>query len=250
MRNRPDIPVEVLEALSDLERSVLSLSKTSQTVNKLVSDVERTLLKNSENMERDIQTLSEISRNFQKFMEDFKPIVEELSRASVEYRKLIENMSHINRQLYSIENIASHIELVAINASIEASRAGESGRTFAIVANEIRDMAKKTFKILHEIKELEREIEPTLKNIQGNIEAMEEVRKKLDTLVNDINRVIKISDELGEVNRQQSEIIKELKGLSGISKALERVFSVLSGAKERVAKGIVKLSATLRGRGS
>jgi methyl-accepting chemotaxis protein len=233
---------ELAKALSELERSTLALSQTSHTVNRLVKEVERTLITSSENMEKDIEKLSEISLNFQSFMKDFQPIVEELSKTSKEYGRLIENLNKINNQLFNIESIASHIELVAINASIEASRAGENGRTFAIVANEIRDMAKKTFRILHEIQRLESEINPILDAVKGNIEAMNQVKNRLDSLVEDIDRVIKISEELRAVNQKQREVIVELKGLSGVATALERVFQVLNRGKEFLSKAFHRVS--------
>ncbi len=237
MRNRPDerLIKEISDSLSILSRGTLSMKELSTVISKLVEQVESVFVENNQVLSKDVEVLYKVSEDLKSFVKEFKPIVDHMSTISEEYENLLESLSKIKSYLEDIEGIAGHTELIAINASIEAARAGEVGRNFAVVANEIRNMAKNTFHSVNEIKELNKEIEPKLAALKENIEAMRNIREKMDRLVDDINQVIKISDEMKEINSAQTKVVEEVKGLSGISVAVERINSILVRSQKILA---------------
>ncbi len=232
---------ELSAALSDIERGVLSMSRTADVVDELVKKVEETLVSNSHIIDKDVFVLSEVSDNLKGFVEELKPIAKQMAQLSSEYNSLLQNLEQIKNFLSGIEEIAGHIELIAINAAIEAARAGESGRNFAVVANEIRRMAKKTFQFLNEIKELDRNIEPKLKSLRSSVEGMNKLTNRLDELIEDINRVISISNELDKVNKVQTKVVSELKGLSGVSVAIDKINKILSHTRRKLASAFKRI---------
>ena len=237
MRNGFDerLVEEISDSLSTLERGTLSIKEVSDVISKLVEQVESVFVKNNKVLSKDVEILYEVSGDLKSFVKDLKPIVDQMSVISEEYESLLESLGKIRNYLENIEGIASHTELIAINASIEAASAGESGRNFAVVANEIRSMAKNTFRSINEIKELDKEIEPKLTALKQNIDAMRNIQEKMDRLVEDINQVIKISDELKEVSNVQSKIVEEVRGLSGISVAIKRINEIFERARKVLA---------------
>ena len=228
---------EISESLSHLERGTLSIKEVSNVISKLVEQVESIFVRNNQILSKDVEILYEVSGDLKGFVKEFKPIIDQMSIISEEYESLLESLSKIRDYLENIEGIASHTELIAINASIEAARAGESGRNFAVVANEIRSMAKNTFRSINEIKELDKEIEPKLTALKHSIDAMRNIQKKMDQLMEDINQVIKISDELKEISTVQSKVVEEVRGLSGVSAAIKRINEIF-----RKAQGILALT--------
>ncbi|MEW6248570.1 MAG: methyl-accepting chemotaxis protein [Nitrospirota bacterium] len=106
-----------------------------------------------------------------------------------------------------IEDIADQTNLLALNAAIEAARAGEQGRGFAVVADEVRKLAERTTKATKEIVDMIREIQHDTK---GAVEAMEEGTQKVAGGVELVNKTGEALSRIAEMVTQSADMIRQI----------------------------------------
>lgn len=160
---------------------------------------------------RDLSNGSEAGMNSaNSVIKEVTGLIEEVVHASSVIKKLEEDSSNIGTVLVLIRDIAEQTNLLALNAAIEAARAGEHGRGFAVVADEVRILAGKTQQATTEIQSIIEELQQRARNA---VQVMENGQERVGSTQEQAGRV---NDVFSTINHNLSELKMAQQALTSV----------------------------------
>ena len=179
-----------IDNANNLSQSMKSNVENVNDVNKLNKDTEDVISKVTASTDEVIDTISNIT--------------EMISDSRVSSEQLNSNVEEIFSVIALIKDISDQTNLLALNAAIEAARAGEHGRGFAVVADEVRKLAERTQKATSEVEANISVLKQNSTSMSENSELIEEhahsSQTKLDAFKDTLNELIINSEKITQDN--------------------------------------------------
>lgn len=219
-----EISASAEEMAAGTQEQAAQASQLGSATNEMLASFQESasMIENSYNK---VHEAGEVAKNGGEIMSvtsrDIYEIAEVFNIATESVKELGQNSDKIGEIIKVIDEIADQTNLLALNAAIEAARAGEQGRGFAVVADEVRKLAERTSTATKEIADMINKIQvdtsATVNNIEeGNVKVnrgKENVSKAVDALneiINKTNEVVEIVTEIEKTSKTQSLVVEEI----------------------------------------
>jgi methyl-accepting chemotaxis protein len=211
----------VQKATSKLSTSTKEIANTSNAISQGANESAASIEEVSSTMEEMASTIQQNTDNSQQTDEIANKGAEDILQGSEAVNKVIISMKNIANKVSIISEIASKTDLLAINASIEASHAGEHGLGFAIIATEVRKLAERCDVAAKDISELTdssvkiaettgKLFEEIVPSIQNTAKLVQEITSSSIEQSNSSNQINNAIQQLNQVSQQNATVSEEL----------------------------------------
>jgi methyl-accepting chemotaxis protein len=229
--SRQSVNTQMLQT-EEVANTITDMSERALLVVTIAGDAEQSALSGAERSGQ----AGEVVLNV---ITDVKQLSEEMSNSMEAVNRLADNSTNISSILGTIKGIAEQTNLLALNAAIEAARAGEQGRGFAVVADEVRTLASRTQGSAEEIDSLIKEVQ---QNIQRAVDTMEVnrtmVNKTVDSSALVGEALESIQGSMQDIQVKTLEIVSSSSSQKDAAKALDNNLLVIREQGEETVQNV------------
>lgn len=202
---------------TEIDQVVTAINEMSATVQEVASNASNTSSITAEAQ----RSTEEGQKVVQQTVGSINDLASEIERASQVINRLETDSESISGILDVIKNIAEQTNLLALNAAIEAARAGEQGRGFAVVADEVRTLASRTQESTLEIEEMIEKLQKgsraavsamvtSKENATASVEKASEAGIALQTITESVSTISDMNAQIASAAEEQSIVTEEI----------------------------------------
>ena len=246
-----------IETIIDSIRNITGSTEQQRTAfssaSLAVEDLLQTIYKINDNIERQFSSVEQTSASVEEMISNIRSISRNTNNADTLFKKLlveaedgaeiveeviesIRNVESSNEQIKNIiniiQNIADQTNLLAMNAAIEASHAGDAGKGFSVIADEIRSLAEHTAENTKSITAI---IKGITRRIEESVELANNSGKSLNNILNISENASMLISEINTANNELEIGGKDI--LETITKLNDTTSGVKDSVKEQISSG-------------
>ncbi len=252
----------IMEVTIGAEKQLTAVNETSAVVQQMSAGIQQ-MLENAKivvnSSERTASSAIEGSQAIDRTTQQIFNIEKTVTGSAEVVTKLGERSKEIGQIVDTISGIAAQTNLLALNAAIEAARAGEQGRGFAVVADEVRKLAEQSQEASQQIASLISEIQQdTQKAVLSMNEGTHQVKlgtevaetagqafREISTLVNEVSsQVAEISEEIQQMALGSQRIVSSISEIYETSRDITGQTQTVSAATEEQSASNEEIAAS------
>ncbi len=234
---------EEMEEISRTRENITSLAQNAGQMAQSVKEVEKVAISEAERARTSADAMNETTRSMDRIREN-------IQETSKKIKRLGEDSLRIGEILESMNEMTRKTNLLAINAAIEANAAGEAGRSFAIVAQEIKKLSDSSGQLTSQIetlvgemisstKEVGASMEESINEVVGGSRLTQKTSAMLKETVKEFVNNARIIQEIARGATQQSQVSQDI---SGVMERLNVSTQQTTTSMEKAIKSIEELS--------
>ncbi|MEE2000477.1 methyl-accepting chemotaxis protein [Alkalimonas sp. MEB108] len=225
---------------AEIQNVVSAMHEMTATANEVAQLAGST----AEGAQSAIAALNEANGLFQSTLDEFRQVAVDVEHSKVQIEEVAGSSQEINQIIEVIQSIAEQTNLLALNAAIEAARAGEQGRGFAVVADEVRTLAARTHSSTDQIKQLianlQHQVGGAVQQISKNTAGIEQTLSeavvaydKLSAATSDMSAIADNSFQVATAAEEQNQVSDEInRNISAIGDATRELEQLAQRNKE------------------
>jgi methyl-accepting chemotaxis protein len=226
---------EILETCTRLASGAAQTATAVSQTTATVEEVRQTVLVSSqkamhvaENAQRVVQTSLSGKKSTDDTIEGMQRIRQQVESTADSMVRLSEQTQAIGQIVATVEDLAVESNILAVNASIEAAKAGEQGKGFAVVAQEVRSLAEQSRQATNQVRNILNDIQKATsaavmateqgsKAVEAGVMQSREAGQSIQTLSNNVSEAAQVATHIAASSQQQ------LVGVDQVASAMESI---------------------------
>lgn len=217
---------QLATAMSEMSSTVQTVAEHAQTASSLTEQASSQAVTGQQFLQKTVSKMSELSSD--------------IASSASAVNQVEERVDAIGSVVGTIQGISEQTNLLALNAAIEAARAGEAGRGFAVVADEVRNLAQRTQQATVEIQEMITQLqasatsavelmEKSVVEAAEGVELVSNAGTELDGIVGQVTQINDMNFQIATASGQQSSVAEEMsQNLTNVRELVEASVVVVS----------------------